>query len=561
MEDKRTLLAFAIIGLILLGMPYYFEWLGVSRPPAKAIPETARSEPAVPRPTEGPGTVQLPPSGALPALAAGPLPQASEPPIRNVVVRTPLQELVFSTAGGALVSVRLHHYHKRPGERVELIPAGGKGLLLSVKEREAQVDLATVGFVPDKEELVVGPGEEGSLRLQADLGGGRFVEKALRFNADRYGMDIDLRFSGFQEDTEALVTWYRGIAVAENDAAVDLNEMRTLSYMNGELSEFQIKDKEKEPVEDKGPLQWIGVRNKYFLSAMAFPEDQRREDQLRYRMSGRPVVSAGPEYAYQVGVRVGTSTVWKSIMYLGPLDYEKLAYYQVNLERAVNLGWPVVREVSKLLLILFVALHKYVPNYGWVIIIFSLLVKIVVYPLTHKSYESAAKMQEVQPKLMALREKYKNDHQRLSRETMGLYKEAGVNPLGGCLPIVLQMPVFFALYQVFSGTIELRQAPFVLWIKDLSLPDEILVGGFGLHVLPLLMALSMLVQQKMTMKDPRQAALIYLMPAFMVFIFWSLSSGLVLYWTVFNVLTIGQQWLIEYLKKQKALPAPVVSRR
>ncbi|HIC70006.1 MAG TPA: membrane protein insertase YidC, partial [Candidatus Latescibacteria bacterium] len=145
----------------------------------------------------------------------------------------------------------------------------------------------------------------------------------------------------------------------------------------------------------------------------------------------------------------------------------------------------------------------------------------------------------------------KNDNQRLSRETMKLYKEEGVNPLGGCLPMVLQMPIFIAMYQTFSSTIELRQAPFVLWIEDLSLPDELLIAGTPIHVLPLLMAGAMFFQSKMTMKDPKQAALVYVMPVVMVFIMWSFSSGLVLYWTVFNVLQIGQQVLTNHLKKSR----------
>jgi len=135
---------------------------------------------------------------------------------------------------------------------------------------------------------------------------------------------------------------------------------------------------------------------------------------------------------------------------------------------------------------------------------------------------------------------------------MKLYKEEGVNPLGGCLPLVLQMPIFISLYNLFGKTIELRQAPFILWINDLALPDEVLIGGFGLHVLPLLMAGSMFVQQKMTMKDPKQAVLVYMMPVMMIFIFWTMSSGLVLYWTIFNVLTIGQQLLVNYYKKEAA---------
>ena len=152
-----------------------------------------------------------------------------------------------------------------------------------------------------------------------------------------------------------------------------------------------------------------------------------------------------------------------------------------------------------------------------------------------------AKMQEMAPKLNKLKEKYKNDQQRLSQETMKMYKDGGANPLSGCLPMLLQMPIFFALYQIFSKTIELRQSPFALWITDLSVPDVVEVGGIPLRILPLLMALSMFVQQKMTMKDPKQAALVYIMPLVLIFFFWSMASGLVLYWTLFNVFSIVQQ--------------------
>jgi YidC/Oxa1 family membrane protein insertase len=162
-------------------------------------------------------------------------------------------------------------------------------------------------------------------------------------------------------------------------------------------------------------------------------------------------------------------------------------------------------------------------------------------------------MQAIQPKIEQLREKYKGDQQKLSRETMKLYKEEGVNPIGGCLPLLLQMPIFFSLYNLFGRTIELRQAPFALWIDDLSMPDEVLLAGFGVHVLPLLMGASMLVQQKMTMKDPKQAFLVYFMPVMMIFIFWNMSSGLVLYWTIFNLLTIAQQELVNRFKKRAAL--------
>jgi YidC/Oxa1 family membrane protein insertase len=168
-----------------------------------------------------------------------------------------------------------------------------------------------------------------------------------------------------------------------------------------------------------------------------------------------------------------------------------------------------------------------------VIIIFSILIKIILHPLTKKSYQSMSEMQYVQPEMTQLREKYKNDPQRLNKEMMKLYKEHGINPLGGCLPTLLQMPLLFALFNVFRSTIQLRGEPFILWMTDLSLPDTLFTLNFSIpflgnsvHVLPFLMGATMIWQSKMTMTDPKQKAMIYLMPVFMIFIFYSLPSGL-----------------------------------
>jgi YidC/Oxa1 family membrane protein insertase len=320
-----------------------------------------------------------------------------------------------------------------------------------------------------------------------------------------------------------------------------------MAYLNEERTELESGD-EIEVWSDKGSLKWAGIRNQYFLVALA-PRDSGYY-RVELKAPATDQLSIGEGYSYKVGARIGNSGGWGNLLYLGPLSYDELASYNADLEQSINLGFPVIRQISRGLLIVFLASYQYIPNYGLVIILIAVAIKILVYPLTHKSYESMAKMQQLQPKIAALREKFKNDNQRLSRETMKLYKEEGANPLGGCLPMLLQMPIFFALYNVFSSTIELRQAPFLLWINDLSQPDVIDIGGFELHVLPLLMAGSMFVQQKMTMKDPKQAFLVYLMPAFMVFIFWSISSGLVLYWTIFNVLSIGQQILMNRIQRK-----------
>ena len=561
MEDKRTLLAFLIIGLILLLLPYYYEWMGLSSPPPSPRTEEPQPSDSLYPETETISPVAEESAVSMPTTReTQPLQESTSLPLgvkafnpRQITVSTPLQQFTFSTSGGILTSCQLLDYRQVDGRQVELLPPGGRGLVLSLQRLDSVQDLSAVEFVPDQEKVSVSAGEQRVLRLTLDLDEGRRLEKVLTFYGDRYGFDLDLAYRGFDEDTEAALTWERGIAFTEKEPQIDLTEARVFAYFNEELTKIQVDgNDEEESWDDKGQLQWAGVRNKYFLSALVPIGDDRFQVVLRGRGVGTNLM---PDYTYRVGARLASTGTWKSIVYLGPLDYDQLIRFEVELEQAIDFGWPIVRQISRFLLIIFIATHSYIPNYGWIIILFAIVIKIVVYPLTHKSFESTARMQEIQPKIAALKEKFSNDNQRLSRETMKLYKEEGVNPLGGCLPMLLQMPIFFSLYNLFGRTIELRQSPFIFWITDLSLPDEILIAGYGLHILPLLMAVSMLVQQKMTMKDPKQAFMVYLMPVMMVFFFWGMTSGLVLYWTIFNLLTIIQQLLINYFKKNKLTPA------
>ncbi|MDL1894111.1 membrane protein insertase YidC, partial [Sphingobacteriales bacterium CHB3] len=201
---------------------------------------------------------------------------------------------------------------------------------------------------------------------------------------------------------------------------------------------------------------------------------------------------------------------------------------------------------------LFNFLHLFISNWGVVIIVFSMIIKIVLHPLTRTSMKSMKRMQQLQPMMTELREKHKDNPEQMNKSIMNLYKEYGVNPAGGCLPILLQMPILFALYNVFSSTIQLRQSPFVWWIQDLSIPDSIVqlpftVPLFGMNQISgvaLAMCITMFIQQKQTVTDPRQKAMVWLMPIMMMLIFNSLPSGLNLYYFVFNLLSIGQQFWI-----------------
>ena len=571
MDDKRTVIAMLLVGLIFLLMPAYYELVGVSESEPVSVPEGPRDDPTFGEDSTSatPALVSMDPPADT-AAEDRPAPREtpaggrqSAPAERLVTIETPLQHLTFSTRGGVLLSARLEQYQQGTGGPLELVPAGGAGLGMIIQLEAAEdvlVDLAERHFEPDRDHLRVEADGEGRLRLRCELGDGRSVEKAFVVRGDQYGLQLGVSLQGFSNDAIVRSSWRGGIGLAEREPDLDLQSMKALAYINDSLYDVQVDEDEDDSLTERGRVGWVGVRNKYFLCALA-PESDARH---RVALSGAPLTqSPYRDYGFTLGTRWGDieDGVWRLLVYLGPLDLEQVGRYDRDFDRAMDLGFPVVRQIATVLLTLFVAAYSIIPNYGWVIVAFGVVVKILVYPLTHKSYESAARMQELQPKIAALREKYKNNNQKLSQETMKLYREEGVNPLGGCLPLLLQMPIFIALYQVFSSAIQLRQTPWILWVDDLSLPDTISLGGFDLHVLPLLMSAAMFFQSKMTMKDPKQAALVYLMPVVMVFIMWSFSSGLVLYWTVFNVLQIGQQYLTNYLKKQKQGGASAVSAR
>jgi YidC/Oxa1 family membrane protein insertase len=241
-------------------------------------------------------------------------------------------------------------------------------------------------------------------------------------------------------------------------------------------------------------------------------------------------------------------------IFFGPLDINLLKSYNIGLDKIVGLGWTwLIRPISEYVMLpLMNFLHYLIPNWGVVIIVFSIIIKIVLHPLTRSSMRSMKKMQALQPLMNEIKEKYKDDPQKMNQQVMNLYKEYGVNPAGGCLPLLLQFPILIALYNVFRATIELRQGSFVWWIKDLSIPDTIFklpfeIPFFGIRDvsgLALMMGITMFIQQKQTVKDPRQKAMIWMMPIMMTLLFNSFPSGLNLYYFVFNVLSIGQQMMI-----------------
>jgi YidC/Oxa1 family membrane protein insertase len=390
---------------------------------------------------------------------------------------------------------------------------------------------------------------------------GRLIKKYI-FHHNKYSADVIIGFENLQgylgPQRWYSVRWENGLPATEENVREDYDYARAHAYQNGELTEYDASEDEEKPKYPSGPsTEWVAIRTKYFLTSII----PGNPDGLNVELAGYgferndnliKVFSTALGVSLPSPMAASHADSFK--VYLGPVDYSVLKDYDVDLQTLVmSKGYEeYLRPISIPILQAFKLLHSFIPNYGFVIILFSILIKLILHPLTKKSYQSMSEMQYVQPEMAQLREKYKNDPQRLNKEMMKLYKEHGINPLGGCLPTLLQMPLLFALFIVFRSTIQLRGEPFILWITDLSLPDTLLMLNFSipflgnsLHVLPFLMGATMIWQSKMTMTDPKQKAMIYLMPVFMIFIFYSLPSGLNLYYAVFNVLSMFQTRMIK----------------
>lgn len=559
--DKRTILAFILIGLIIIIYPHYMEWIMGDPPPVsppeRIPPESPRTPPS--RPPESPvrqGEIRQPEIGreASEDVSSGQRRSPATPGEfipQDVVIETDLFTATFSTRGGVLTRFRLKAYEHPDGGQLDLIEPGSAALGLSL----AGESLDAYEFSTNTPRLTLVGGEQAELIFRGQVGT-RTIEKRIRFQGDRYRADVAVAVSGLDPQEKLGVAWSGSLADTENNPEENAAYMSVVTRAGGEVETWNVED--LGPDGDPPPggrISWVGIRNKYFLVAVIPPVGSY----------GLNLAGNKPDVSEWYDVEILAKVVdpgQRYGVYLGPISYDRLRqqnqdlsgnYRELEMEEFMEYGFaifrPIIKPITNLNLRAFLALHPLIPNFGLVIIVFSVLIKIVVFPLTHKSLESAAKMQQFQPRIAALREKYPDDQQKVQREMMKLYKEEGVNPLGGCLPMVIQMPILFSLFNVFRGAIELRQSEFVFWITDLSQPDRLFVGGFEIHLLPLLMAVSTFVQSKMTMKDPKQAFMVYIMPVVMIWFMWSMSSGLVLYWTMFNVLTILQQQVMERVKR------------
>ncbi len=493
-------------------------------------------------------------------------PLATNAPAVEIAIETETMRVVLNSLSADIREAELLEYRRGGDGLVQLIPDGSRGgFALSIYDGETWSRITDAGFktmvngrpVEENEQIVMGaetPPATVAFVLE-DPAGGR-IEKRFTFTSSGYEvlLDVEIVREGRLRGASAYaVLWDCGLALNEKDEGGDVRQFAALGMVGQEYYQEAARkfSKENEKLHE-GMVTWAGARTKYFLSAL-IPENQRSGTLALLGDKESNLVGYEVRYPFRGDPRLVQDSY---ACYLGPLDMNRLKAYGIGLERTIDLGR--MRFLSVLALRFMLFLRRFIPNYGVIIIIMSVLTKVLFYRLTHKSTKSMKDMQRLQPKIKELQEKYKDDKERLNKETMKLYKEAGVNPLGGCLPLLLQMPVFFALFNVLRNTIELRGAPFALWINDLSSPDVLFDFGFSIpfignefHLLPLLMGGAMVLQTKMGASPTGEAApaaqtkmMTTMMPIMFTFFFYRMPSGLVLYWIVNNILTIVQQYYV-----------------
>lgn len=369
-----------------------------------------------------------------------------------------------------------------------------------------------------------------------------WVEKALTFHYDSYQVDIAIRSQGITENLElvlgtnfGVVEWGQGFIGLLGSA-----------WMIGDQLEKVNPEKMGDSLQREGNVKWLALQDKYFISVL-IPE---KADAISSTLESERVVTAGLIFPIVPGEQVH-----RAKLYAGPKHFDTLKGFEIGLEDNIDFGWfiygswKIVKAVAKPLFSVLKFIYEYTQNYGVAIILLTVGIKLLFVPLQYKSYKSMQGMQAIQPKVLALQEKFKDNREKLNQELMKLYREHKVNPVGGCLPMVLQMPVFVALFNILYMTIDLRQAPFMLWITDLSIQDPY-------YVLPVLMGVSMVVQQKImpTSMDPTQAKMMMILPVGLTFLFVTFPAGLVLYWVTQNILTITQQVVTDRYVLKKPRP-------
>jgi len=534
--EKRLILAIVLSFLVLMGYQLLF---------VKPKPQTETPPVTVPAPVTKQGETQTPPGGQVPPATSEP--KAPGQPVsaqelktmgaqteEEVVVETSLYRAAWTNKGGVLKSWKLKKHTNDRKEALELVPAAAQEIgrypfSLGGDDSAFSGALNSAFFEASRTSLVLKDGQKDEVRFSYSDGKSVRAEKIFRFTGGTYQMEIELHVSKSGQEIVPSLLWGPGIG---NPSPAEMKQRFTAStgaavYSGGKV--FRMDERKYKPETSAyNFVDWAAYEENYFAALFVLPA-QKGQAAFLQESQGQ-----GKAPAYFLSVTQPQAA------FIGPKDLDALKTFGHEGKKIINFG--VFGSIAEILLVSVKFFYKLVPNWGLAIILLTLVIKIIFFPLTYSSTKSMSKMAELQPKVKAIRAKYKKaksdiaQRRQMNEEMMKLYKEHGVNPAGGCLPLLIQLPIFWGVFRMLVASVEFRHAPFGLWIQDLSVRDPY-------YVTPILMGLTQFISQKMTptSADPSQAKMMLIMPVIMTFFFMNFQSGLVLYWLTTNVLQIAQQ--------------------
>ncbi len=533
--ESRVVLFLVLSLIIIFSYPYF---LSKMTPP----PEVQETQPATKKtgtPAGAPATGNMPESlkseGGTPSSPSFslPTPQLDETKLPETlkVIEGDLYRVVLSSRGGILKEWSLKQYKQKDekgvAKPIQLLAPSGKvaPLTLTIEGGDSLQDQP---YSLDPTPVVLSKKRPtNTVVMSTTLPDGRSVTKELTFHNDQYQADLRIVAIGLNKGYQLALGSNFGIADWQNTMG---GSVGAISLINGKVVSERPKGT---TVTYDTHATWFGQSDRYYMSAI-IPNEP-----------GIVSVQGFGDQEVSASIQIPAGGKQQFILYAGPKEYDRLASYHKYLEESIDFGWFIygswlpVRLVAKPLFYILRFIYNITQNYGIAIILLTILVKVVFHPITQKSLVSMKQMAAMQPKVEAIRKKWADNKEKMNKELMDLYKQTGINPLGGCMPMLLQMPVFIALFNVLYITIDLKDAPFFLWITDLSAKDPY-------YILPVIMGATMIIQQmtQPNTMDPMQAKIMLFMPVIYTFFFLSFPSGLVLYWLVNNILSIAQQYWI-----------------
>ena len=535
--EKRLILAIVLSFLVLA--LYQMVFMKNKPQPAAPVQTQAPAGQVLPesKPAEPPASPAAEPS------APQAYDQAEAKAEEQVVVETSLYQGVWSNRGASLRGWKLKVHLDENKEGLELVSrrAAEVGRFpFSLDTQDADLDRTANGglFIPSAARLDLKDGQKGELKFSYSDGKSIKIEKTFVFTGGAYDFDVRIEVWKDGRKTEPRVIWGPGIG---NPVVTSKRQQFGVGSGVAVLAAnrvYRINERKYRP--DASAFNfanWAAYEDNYMTALFVTSPQQ-----------GTAQFLSVPRDEKTADFFLSVSVPQKA--YIGPKDFDRLRTFGHEAKKVINFGF--FGTIAEILLVSIKFIHRYVPNWGFAIIILTILIKIVFFPLTYSSTKSMARMQELQPKIKALRAKYKkakqdiNQRRQMNEEMMKLYKEHGINPAGGCLPILVQIPVFWGFFRMLVVAMEFRHSPFILWIKDLSVHDPY-------YVTPILMGATQFISQKMTptSADPAQAKMMLIMPVVMTVFFMNFQSGLVLYWLTNNVLQIGQQYIMNRMMAKK----------